>query len=135
MVFFTTQETQPARRPRCTKRVRRPIKVTPCHVGWDTSVRSKSGAFLFNQISDKYRCSPHAHASRTERTRALTTWAMADPHVLHKFIHNKVPSAVAGSSGFPTDGERPRLYGQRSCNRAGECCSVRDTLACAERAC
>ena len=25
---------------------------------------------------------------------------------MHGFIHNKVPSALAGSSGFPTDGER-----------------------------
>ena len=84
MVFFTTQETQPARRPCCTKRVRRPIKATPRHVGRDTSVRSTSGAFLFNQISDAYWCSPRVHASRTRRTRALTTWPMVDPCVLRE---------------------------------------------------
>ena len=35
---FSQHRKQPARRPRCTKRVRRPIKTTPRHVGRDTSV-------------------------------------------------------------------------------------------------
>ena len=83
MVFFTTQETQLARRPRCTKHVRRPIKATPRHVGQDASVRSKSGAFLFNQISDTYWCSPHAHASRVVRTRVLATCVMAEQRALY----------------------------------------------------
>ena len=83
MVFFTARETQQARRPRCTKRVRRPIKTTPRHVGRDTSVRSKSGEFLFNQIFDPYRCSPRAHASRVVRTRALATCVMAEPRALY----------------------------------------------------
>ena len=78
MGFFT------ARRPRCTKRIRRPIKATPRHVWWDPSVRSKSGAFLFNQISDTYWCSPRADACRIRRTRALTTWAMADPRLMRE---------------------------------------------------
>ena len=83
MVFFTTQETQPARRPCGTKRERRPIKATPRHVGRDAGVRGKSGAFLFNQINDTYRCSPRAHASRVVRTRALATCVMAEPRALY----------------------------------------------------
>ena len=84
MVFLTTQATQPARHSHCTKRARRPIKATPRHVGRDASVRSKSSAFLFNQISDTYWCSPRAHASRTGRSRALIMWAMADLRVLRE---------------------------------------------------
>ena len=70
--------------------------------------------FLFNQISDTYRCSPRAHASRVVRTRALATYAvwnvLEGRHVrrsrtMHGYIHNDVPSALAGSSGFPMDGE------------------------------
>ena len=38
--------------------------------------------YRISSRSDTYRCLPGAHASRTGRTRALTTWAMADPRVL-----------------------------------------------------
>jgi len=40
--------------------------------------------YRISSISDTYRCSPHVHASRIGRTQALTTWAMADPRVLHE---------------------------------------------------
>ena len=47
-------------------------------------MRGKSGAFLFNHISDTYRCSPRAHASRVVRTRVLATYVMAEPHALYR---------------------------------------------------
>ena len=47
-------------------------------------MRSRSGLFLFNQIFDTYWCSPHAHASRVVRMRALTTCVMAEPHALYR---------------------------------------------------
>ena len=40
--------------------------------------------YHISSISDAYRCSPRAHASRVGRTRALTTWAMADLRVLRE---------------------------------------------------
>ena len=122
MVFFTTQETQPARRPRCTKRVRRLIKTTPRHVWWDKSVRSRSSTFLFNLniryilvFAPRTRERSHANASaghvRNGRTTRTVWNVLEGRHVrrsrnMHGFIHNNVPSAFAGSSGFPTDGER-----------------------------
>jgi len=122
MVFFTTQETQPARCPLCTKRVRRPIKTTPRHVWRDASVRSKSGSFLFNLdvrhilvFALRTRQQSRANAStghvRNGRTTHTVWNVLEGRHVrrsrnVHGFIHNDVPSALAGSSGFPTDGER-----------------------------
>ena len=35
-------------------------------------------------FSTKYRCLPRAHVSRVVRTRALTTWAMAEPRALYR---------------------------------------------------
>ena len=81
MVFSTTQETHPSRRPRCTECVQRPIynrNATPRHVAWDASVQGTSGAFLSTHFWTNciIRVSSHAHESRFGR--ALATCVMAD---------------------------------------------------------
>ena len=50
--------------------------------------------YRISSRSDTYRCLPGAHASRTGRTRALTTWAMAEPRTLYRMC-SKVDTYAA----------------------------------------
>ena len=59
-------------------------KATQCHIGRDESMQGTSCAYFSTHFWTNYidRVSPRAHDSRIGRARALTTWAMADLHIL-----------------------------------------------------
>ena len=77
-------------------------------------------------MPDTDRSWPHAHNSRIGRTRALTTWAMADPRVLHEtcmdFLLTLYHRSSLAATGVPHRRRMcSRLSGQRSCIPAEAC--------------